>query len=116
MTEHPKKYINDMTRKEIASYLTRRGHPPYRAGQICEWLYKKRAKSIEDMTNLPQDLRDHLEYLHLNTGNPGLVQGCLQPPSIPTDLVQRDPEPQVLIHDRVGRLFKARNNRRATSM
>jgi 23S rRNA (adenine2503-C2)-methyltransferase len=61
VSEHPKKYINDMTRREIASYLTKRGHPPYRAGQICEWIYRKRAKSIEDMTNLPQDLRDHLD-------------------------------------------------------
>lgn len=61
MSEHPKKHINDMTRKEMASYLTRRGHPPYRAAQICEWIHRKHAKSIEDMTNLPRDLRDHLD-------------------------------------------------------
>ncbi len=61
MSEHPKKYINDLSREEIASYLARRGHPPYRAGQICQWIYRKHAASFDDMTNLPQELRDHLD-------------------------------------------------------
>jgi len=50
-----------MSREEIASYLSKRGVPPYRAGQICEWIYRKHAASFEDMTNLPQELRHDLE-------------------------------------------------------
>ena len=61
MSEHPKRHINDMTRKEIASYLAKRGIAPYRAGQICRWIYRKHAASFEEMSNLPKDLRDLLE-------------------------------------------------------
>ena len=59
--EHPKRHINDMTREEIASYLARRGIAPYRAGQICSWIYRKHAASFDDMTNLSQELREHLK-------------------------------------------------------
>lgn len=34
--------------------------PAYRAGQIADWLYQKRANSFEEMTDLPQTLRDEL--------------------------------------------------------
>ena len=34
--------------------------PSYRAGQIADWLYKKRASSFEEMTDLPQALRAQL--------------------------------------------------------
>jgi len=36
------------------------GAPAYRANQIVEWLYKRRAESHGDMTNLPKDLREKL--------------------------------------------------------
>jgi 23S rRNA (adenine2503-C2)-methyltransferase len=57
----PKPHINDMTREEMASYLARRGIAPYRAGQICQWVYRKHAASFDDMTNLSQELREHLK-------------------------------------------------------
>jgi 23S rRNA (adenine2503-C2)-methyltransferase len=34
--------------------------PSYRGGQIADWLYKKRAGSFEEMTDLPADLRASL--------------------------------------------------------
>jgi 23S rRNA (adenine2503-C2)-methyltransferase len=61
VNENPKRHINDMTREEIASYLARRGIAPYRAGQICQWLYRKHAASFDEMTNLSQELREHLK-------------------------------------------------------
>ena len=61
MNEHPKRHINDMTREEIASYLSRRGIAPYRAGQICSWIYRKHAATFDDMTNLSQELREQLK-------------------------------------------------------
>ncbi|MBD5780500.1 23S rRNA (adenine(2503)-C(2))-methyltransferase RlmN [Pelagicoccus sp. NFK12] len=36
------------------------GEPKFRAKQILEWLYKKRAKTWEAMTNLPKPLREKL--------------------------------------------------------
>ncbi len=37
------------------------GSDSYRAAQIMEWIYKKRVKSFQSMSNLPQALRDRLE-------------------------------------------------------
>ncbi len=37
------------------------GQSPFRAKQIVEWIYAKRAKSWEEMTNLPQSLREELK-------------------------------------------------------
>ena len=36
------------------------GEPGFRAGQILEWLYKRRVSRWEDMTNLPAPLREKL--------------------------------------------------------
>jgi len=53
-------HINDLTREEIRVMLEERGEPGYRAAQICEWLYRRRVRSFEEMTNLPLELRKHL--------------------------------------------------------
>lgn len=45
---------------ELEAHLAARGHKPYRAKQIADWLYKKRVTSYEEMTDLPQALRDEL--------------------------------------------------------
>ncbi|MEO0795952.1 MAG: 23S rRNA (adenine(2503)-C(2))-methyltransferase RlmN [Verrucomicrobiota bacterium] len=37
------------------------GEKPFRAGQIMDWLYKKRASSAQDMSNLSKELRAWLE-------------------------------------------------------
>ena len=36
------------------------GIPKFRAGQLLQWVYEKRAQSFDDMTNLPKDLRAKL--------------------------------------------------------
>lgn len=54
------RYLNDMTREEIACVMEDLKEPSYRAGQICDWLYRKRARRLADMTNLPAGLRDNL--------------------------------------------------------
>ncbi len=38
----------------LAARLAARGEPAFRAGQILEWLYKRRARSWDEMTNLPK--------------------------------------------------------------
>jgi len=39
------------------------GEPDYRAGQICDWIYKKREFTFEGMTNLSKELRGKLNAL-----------------------------------------------------
>lgn len=41
----------------LAARLAAEGHPRYRAAQILEWVYKRRAESADVMTNLPEPLR-----------------------------------------------------------
>ena len=41
----------------LAEKLRAQGEPAFRAKQILEWVYKKRARSWDDMTNLPKPLR-----------------------------------------------------------
>jgi 23S rRNA (adenine2503-C2)-methyltransferase len=41
----------------LSARLAERGEKPFRAGQILDWVYKKRARQWEDMTNLPKELR-----------------------------------------------------------
>jgi 23S rRNA (adenine2503-C2)-methyltransferase len=45
---------------EIESYLAGLNEKPYRAKQIVDWLYKKRVRSFDEMSDLPQALRERL--------------------------------------------------------
>lgn len=49
-----------LTKDEWAARLAADGQPAFRAAQIVDWLYAKRAGKWEDMTNLPAGLRDRL--------------------------------------------------------
>jgi 23S rRNA (adenine2503-C2)-methyltransferase len=40
------------------------GEPAYRAAQVYSWLYRRRVRSIEEMTNLSRALRDRLAAGH----------------------------------------------------
>ncbi|MBM2802607.1 MAG: Dual-specificity methyltransferase RlmN [Deltaproteobacteria bacterium] len=52
--------IKDLSFSELSAFLIERKHPAYRAKQICQWLFKKRAVAFSAMTNLSQGLRDEL--------------------------------------------------------
>lgn len=49
------------TQETLSEKLTALGEKPFRTGQILDWLYKKRASSPADMTNLPASLRTWLD-------------------------------------------------------
>ncbi len=49
--------IHGETLDSLTAHLAAQGQPVFRAGQILDWLYKKRAVAWEEMTNLPHDLR-----------------------------------------------------------
>ncbi|MFZ9745469.1 MAG: 23S rRNA (adenine(2503)-C(2))-methyltransferase RlmN [Opitutaceae bacterium] len=48
------------TLDSLAARLRERGESAFRARQILDWLYKKRVRSWEEMTNLPKALRTWL--------------------------------------------------------
>lgn len=45
------------TLESLTSRLRERGEPAFRARQILDWLYKKRVRAWDEMTNLPKPLR-----------------------------------------------------------
>ncbi len=49
-----------LTQSQLAELLADHGQPSYRATQILDWIFKKRAKSWDEMTNLPESLREDL--------------------------------------------------------
>jgi len=52
--------IKSLLFPELQEKLQEPAEPSYRAGQIMDWLYKKRAGAFEQMTDLPQSLRARL--------------------------------------------------------
>jgi 23S rRNA (adenine2503-C2)-methyltransferase len=48
--------IYDLTLNQLTEFLQKNEYKSYRASQIWQWLYKQKAESFEQMTNLPQDL------------------------------------------------------------
>lgn len=53
--------IYSFTLDEWVIWLKENNQPKFRAAQIYDWLYKKRASSVEEMLNLPKDLRIALQ-------------------------------------------------------
>ena len=49
--------LHGETLESLGARLAGAGEPAYRAGQILDWIYKKRAVSWDQMTNLPRTLR-----------------------------------------------------------
>jgi 23S rRNA (adenine2503-C2)-methyltransferase len=55
-----KRAIKSLLLDELSQHFARLGEPRYRAKQIADWLYQKRATSFDAMTDLPQPLRAQL--------------------------------------------------------
>ncbi|WP_257350143.1 23S rRNA (adenine(2503)-C(2))-methyltransferase RlmN [Pseudalkalibacillus decolorationis] len=53
--------------KDLEDWLKQEGEPSFRAKQIYEWLYQKRASTFSDMTNLSKSLRQKLEETYAIT-------------------------------------------------
>ncbi|MDF2834656.1 MAG: radical enzyme Cfr family [Paenibacillus sp.] len=56
-----KPFIYDYTLDQLKEWMTENGEPAFRGDQLFDWIYVKRVKSFEDMSNLPKPLRDKLE-------------------------------------------------------
>ena len=53
--------IKDLSFKELTAFLSEHHHPVYRAKQIWQWLFQKRAITFAEMTNLSRSLREQLD-------------------------------------------------------
>jgi 23S rRNA (adenine2503-C2)-methyltransferase len=54
--------VKSLLLNELQEELHKLGEPSYRAGQIADWLYQKRVKSFDEMTDLSRTLRAQLAH------------------------------------------------------
>ena len=52
--------IKSMLPEELTAYMTGMGVKAFRGAQLFDWMHARRVKSIDEMTNLPKDLRQKL--------------------------------------------------------
>ena len=52
--------LTGLSHEELTSWLKEQGEPAFRANQILDWMWKKKADSIDAMSNLPAALREKL--------------------------------------------------------
>lgn len=56
-----KQNIRSLSTEQLQAYFEEIGQPKFRANQVEQWLWQKQAKSFDDMTNLPLEIRPQLE-------------------------------------------------------
>jgi 23S rRNA (adenine2503-C2)-methyltransferase len=66
--------IYSLQLEELKTWLQVQDEKPFRAEQIFDWLYKKRAASFEAMSNLSKTLRDKLEASFVMTAMNTIIQ------------------------------------------
>lgn len=52
--------IKSLTLPELTYYIVGKGYPKFRAKQIYEWCHVKLVRSVDEMTNLPKNIRDEI--------------------------------------------------------
>ncbi|BDS05453.1 putative dual-specificity RNA methyltransferase RlmN [Oceaniferula spumae] len=59
--------LRGLSKEDLEAYIVSTGQKPYRAKQVLEWLYQQRVEDIEEMTNLPAQMREGLaSEFHIN--------------------------------------------------
>lgn len=53
-------HLLDQSAAQLKAWLTEAGQPGFRAAQILKWLFEKRVQNFDQMTDLPQSLRNRL--------------------------------------------------------
>jgi 23S rRNA (adenine2503-C2)-methyltransferase len=54
-------HILDTASDDLRHWLSQRGYPSFRLGQILAWIYQRRVESFAEMSDLPSKLRVELE-------------------------------------------------------
>jgi 23S rRNA (adenine2503-C2)-methyltransferase len=52
--------LRDLQLQEIKALVAEVGEPAFRAPQICHWIYKRQATDLQQMSDLPEPLRQRL--------------------------------------------------------
>lgn len=59
--------LRGLSKEDLEAYIVSTGQKPYRAKQVLEWLYQQRVDDIEEMSNLPAQMRENLaSAFHIN--------------------------------------------------
>lgn len=53
--------IKSMSLTELTEYITELGYPKFRAKQIYDWCHVKVVRDVEEMKNLPKDMKEHIK-------------------------------------------------------
>lgn len=53
--------IKSMTLSELTEYIVSKGYPKFRAKQIYDWCHVKVVRKVDEMNNIPKDLRENLQ-------------------------------------------------------
>lgn len=56
--------LTGYSKDSLADLMAEWGQPSFRTTQLLDWIWKKKAASFEDMTNLPAALREQLTETH----------------------------------------------------
>lgn len=59
-----KVHIREVSLKELQNTFVKEGYPKFAAGQVYSWLYKKGARSFNEMSNLSLPLRERLRLAY----------------------------------------------------
>ncbi len=53
--------IKSMTLAELTEYIEKLGYPKFRAKQIYDWCHVKLVRDVDEMKNLPKDIRERIK-------------------------------------------------------
>lgn len=52
--------IKSLSLNELNQYMITKGYPKFRGKQVYEWCHKKLVRSVDEMTNIPKDIRESI--------------------------------------------------------
>ena len=76
----PRTNLTELNRQGFAALVAELGEPAYRADQLHGWVFKRGARSIDEMSNLPKRMRTALTERGYTVGRVELGQELLGAP------------------------------------
>ena len=74
MTDRSQSSLLGMDRAELAALVESVGEPAYRTRQLMDAVYRQRAESVDEISTLPQELREKLAEKGVSIGLPRIEQ------------------------------------------